>query len=69
MLKSSAAVRGFLPGQHQVSDSFVLPPTVTPGKWALALGITGTSGVPMLRLAIEGRDAEGWYPVSELLVK
>jgi len=69
VLKSSADVRGFLPGQHPVSDSFVLPPTVTPGTWTLAVGITGTPGVPMLRLAIEGRDAEGWYPVSELLVK
>lgn len=64
-----ADVRSFLPGSHQVTDSFALPPTVTPGEWTLAVGVTGTPGVPMLRLAIDGRDAEGWYPVSELLVK
>ncbi|MCC6898617.1 MAG: DUF4832 domain-containing protein [Polyangiaceae bacterium] len=69
VLKSSADVRAFLPGSHQVTDSFALPPTVTPGEWTLAVGVTGTPGVPMLRLAIDGRDAEGWYPVSELLVK
>jgi hypothetical protein len=69
VLTSGADVRTWLPGQHQVADTFQLPSTLTPGNWRLSVGVTGTPGVPMLRLAIEGRDAEGWYPVSEFEVK
>jgi hypothetical protein len=41
---------------------------MTAGTWGLSVGITGTPGIPMLNLAIEGRDAGGWYPVSDVEV-
>jgi hypothetical protein len=68
VLTSKADVRTWLPGQHQVKETFQLPSTLAAGTWKLSVGITGTPGVPMLRLAIEGRDDQGWYPVSQLAV-
>ena len=37
---------------------------LSPGSYLLAVGVTGTPGIPMVNLAIEGRDADGWYPLS-----
>jgi hypothetical protein len=69
VLDVAADVRTWLPGTHEVDETVTLPATLSPGTWQLSVGITGTPGVPMLRLAIESRDADGWYPVSELAVK
>ena len=69
VLETSADVRTWLPGPSEVSESLSLPGSMPAGTWTIAVGITGTPGVPMLNLAIEGRDAEGWYPVSAIEVE
>jgi len=68
VLDLAADVRTWLPGTHEVDESVTLPASLPAGTWQLAVGVSGTPGVPMLRLAIEGRDADGWYPLSELAV-
>ena len=45
------------------------PDDAAAGSYALSVGVLGTPGVPMVHLAIEGRDAEGWYPLSTLEVQ
>lgn len=51
------------------SETIKLPASLRSGKWEVAIGIAGTPGIPMLRLAIEGRDASGWYPMGDIVIK
>lgn len=67
-LEIQTDVRTWLPGQSHVNEFLPLPASMNAGTWGLAVGITGTPGIPMLNLAIEGRDADGWYPVSDVEV-
>lgn len=69
VLVSNADVRTWLPGTVEVSDLFTLPSDMEPGAWQLSVGITGTPGFPMLNLAIIGRDPQGWYPVSSIVIE
>ncbi|MBW2524983.1 MAG: DUF4832 domain-containing protein [Deltaproteobacteria bacterium] len=69
MLEASADLRTWLPGTTEVSESLPLPTSMPAGIWALSVGVTGTPGIPMVRLAIDGRDAEGWYPLSSVEVR
>lgn len=67
MLPSKESIRGWLPGTRPVEASFALPPGLTPGHYEIAVGIVEPqSGKPAVRLAIEGRDAQGWYPLSSV---
>jgi uncharacterized membrane protein len=58
------------PGEtHEVHDSITLPADLAPGDYTLAIGIVGEeSETPVVRLAIAGRDQDGWYPLSTLKV-
>jgi hypothetical protein len=58
------------PGEiHEVTDAVKLPTDLPPGEYKLAIGIVGeTTETPVVRLAIEGRDPDGWYPLSTLKV-
>lgn len=50
-----------------VNDEIKLPQDMATGECTLAIGIVGVDDeTPVLRLAIEGRDPEGWYPVGKL---
>jgi hypothetical protein len=50
-------------------DSVTLPLDLPPGECTLAVGIVGEhSNVPVVRLAIKGRSADGWYPVSRMTI-
>lgn len=69
VLESSVDVRTWLPGETKHGETFALPSSLAPGTWKLAVGILGTPGVPMLNLAIEGRNAAGWYPLSEIEIE
>ncbi|HID75015.1 MAG TPA: DUF4832 domain-containing protein [Planctomycetaceae bacterium] len=51
------------------SESIRLPENLRPGRYALAVGVVGQADArPVVRLAIQGRDADGWYPLSTLEV-
>lgn len=58
------------PGQViDVSDEFPLPGDVPPGVYVLSIGVVGLDATePAVMLGIEGRDPDGWYPLSQLQV-
>ena len=52
-----------------VADAVALPADLPPGKYRLAVAvIEERSNEPAIRLGIEGRADDGWYPLSELAV-
>ncbi len=60
-------VRDWLPGRHAVESAVQLPGNLPRGRLELALGIVNpVDGSPKISLAIEGRDAAGWYPLGPL---
>ncbi len=53
-----------------VSDAITLPAGLPAGKYGLSLAVVeGERAAPVVRLAIQGRAADGWYPLSELEVR
>jgi len=62
--------RKWLPGNFSIEGSFRLPTELAPGSYRLEVGVLEPKGLrPVVRLAIEGRAADGWYPVSRLFVR
>jgi hypothetical protein len=60
-------VRSWLPGRHDLSAALKIPASTLPGRYHLAVGMLDPyTGEPAVQLAIQGRDAQGWYPVSQL---
>lgn len=54
---------------HEIRDAVALPPDLAQGDYKLAIGIVGEAGVtPVVRLAITGRDQDGWYPLSTVTI-
>ena len=52
------------------SDSVELPIAMPPGTYELAIAVVEQkSSKPVVRLAIKGRAADGWYPLGKLRVK
>lgn len=61
------SIRGWLPGTRKTEAALKLPTSIQPGHYELAIGVVDLSSkTPAVRLAIAGRDAEGWYPVSHV---
>ena len=58
------------PGEAiSVTDHVTLPKDLPAGPSRLAVGVIGeTSMEPVVRLAIQGRSADGWYPLSRITV-
>ncbi len=53
-----------------VSDRVTLPPDLHAGEYSLAIAIVGERSTdPIVRLAIKGRDQDGWYLLSEIVVR
>jgi hypothetical protein len=69
-IPTETSIRGWLPGVREDVLSLEVPKTVQPGRYQLAVGIVSSgTQVPSVRLANTGRDAEGWYPVSQVEVE
>jgi len=62
-------VGSWLPGPFEVRDKLTVDSALQPGSYALSVGIVDAASKPIVRLAIAGRDASGWYPVSTMVVK
>jgi len=71
LIVTGTSVRGWLPGSEtEVTDPIRVPVTCAPGEYALAIGVVEpASRLPAVRLAIAGRDAAGWYPLSRISVR
>jgi hypothetical protein len=53
-----------------VTDEVTLPADLPAGKYALSIAVVAEEApTPAIRLPLAGRDAEGWYPLSELEVR
>ncbi len=69
VLVTDESIRGWLPGAHQTELMLTLPRSLAPTDYQLAVGVVDvTTQTPAVRLAIAGRDADGWYPVSRFEV-
>lgn len=70
LLTTDTSVEGWLPGPKAVSTHLTLPADLAPGRYEVAIGVVdpGTQA-PAIKLAIAGRDTEGWYPMGALQVK
>jgi hypothetical protein len=62
------AVRKWLPDTtYTVTPTVTLPTGSPAGAYTVALGIVDPATMtPVVRLAIEGRDANGWYPLGTI---
>ena len=68
-LVSSHSIRHLLPGSHPIHLDLQLPAVLSPGEHVLEIGIVDPGdSLPVVRLAIEGREPDGWYPLSVLSV-
>jgi hypothetical protein len=53
-----------------VTERMTLPIDLPEGEYNLAIGIVGEDSTePVVRLAIKGRAADGWYPLSRLIIQ
>ena len=66
---TKTSVRGWLPGDHKAAPTWILPAKLPPGTYRVEIGIVDpTGGNPVLRLPLQDRTADGFYPVSNLRV-
>ncbi len=65
---SKTSVKGWLPGTHTMHQSVSFPADLDKaGGWKIAVGLLDPrTKEPAVRIAIEGRAPDGWYPVSKL---
>ena len=66
-LVTPTSIRGWLPGRMETELAVKIPESASPGRCQLAIGLVDpATRQPAVRLAIAGRDPQGWYPLSEL---
>ena len=54
---------------HEVRDAVSMPSDLAPGEYSLSVAVVGEkSEEPVVRLGIEGRADDGWYPLSSVRV-
>jgi hypothetical protein len=63
-------LKKWLPGIQQLNLDLQIPASIKPGKYNLAVALKDpyTKEVAV-KLGIEGRDAQGWYNLSEVMVE
>ena len=73
---STQDTRTWLPGSWTVQDTITIPADLPQGTYQIELALLDRDGsapdtkaLPPLSLGIAGRDADGWYTVSELTVE
>jgi Domain of unknown function (DUF4832) len=66
----AADVRSWLPGDVVWDGSVYVPEDLAPGEYRLRLALVDPRTLkPAIRLAIEGREDDGWYGLGMLTVK
>jgi hypothetical protein len=54
---------------HDVRDTIPVPADLAPGDYTLSIAVVGErSEEPVVRLGIQGRADDGWYPLSKVSV-
>lgn len=63
------SIKGWLPGEIEVTEKLKLPDDLKPERYEFALALVDPlTHEPAIRLAIAGRDEDGWYPLSHIEV-
>jgi hypothetical protein len=66
----SVDVRKWLPGDAIFDGAVYVPETLSPGTYRVRVAMLDPrTGEPAIRLAIEGRAADGWYDLGEIAVE
>lgn len=66
ILVTNADIRQWLPGDNVYDDSVFIPSNMAPGTYNLQVGIVDLqTRIPVVKLAIEGREDDGWYTLGE----
>ena len=67
VLTTDANIREWLPGDVVFNEAVYIPYGTIPGKYVLQLSIVDrVHRIPRIKLAIEGRDQEGWYTLGNI---
>ncbi|HEX5025533.1 MAG TPA: DUF4832 domain-containing protein [Agriterribacter sp.] len=67
---TNADIREWLPGDNLYDSSLSIPANFIPGEYHVQIAIIDpVSGKPRIQLAIEGKDAEGWYGLGKIKVE
>jgi len=65
-----ADVRRWLPGDAVFDGPVYVPETLRPGKYRLRVALLDPrTREPAIRLAIEGREPDGWYDLGDIVVE
>ena len=67
---TDADITTWLPGDNVYDDAVFIPPDMPAGEYELQIGIVDRqSHEPKVKLAIEGKDSEGWYSIGRIIIK
>jgi hypothetical protein len=70
IIRLPADMRTWLPGDAIWEGGVYVPDTLAPGEYRLRLALLDPrTGHPAVRLAIEGREDDGWYGLGTLRVR
>jgi hypothetical protein len=76
VFKSNADVRKWLPGSWEMQEHGHVPHDLPRGNYQLEVAILDRAGtnpdtrpLPPLQLGIAGRNNDGWYTLSQLVVE
>src|SRR5690348_6319881 len=70
MIKTSVDVRKWLPGDAVFEGTLFVPQTLKPGQYHFRVGLLDPyTGLPAIKLAIEGRQPDGWYDLGTIEVQ
>jgi hypothetical protein len=69
VIRVPADVTKWLPGDAVVDQSLYIPGDLKPGTYQVRVGLLDPSnGKPAVRLAIQGRQPDGWYDLGSVTV-
>lgn len=69
-MPTPADVRQWLPGDALFEGNVYIPESLAPGKYRLGVALLDPrTGLPAIRLAIEGRQPDGWYDLGDIRVR
>jgi len=69
VILTQANIRTWLPGDNLYDDAVVIPSEMPAGEYELQIGIVDPlSKEPRVKLAISGRDPDGWYPLGKIKI-
>jgi hypothetical protein len=70
VIKTSAEVQKWLPGDAVFEGTLFVPQTLKPGQYHFRVGLLDPyTGLPAIKLAIEGRRPDGWYDLGTIEVR